>query len=230
MTDEGIPEVLTRTDTPTVCNALEVVMGDRTADGFTRQPVVPLDPTLPPIVGYAVTATIIAHAKPALDASEVARLRREYYVHVGTAARRRPTITVIEDLSAPTGIGAFWGEVNVAIHRGLGVGGAVTNGSMRDLAEVDEGFQILAGMVSPSHAFVHLTEIDVPVRVFGLTVRPGDLIHADRHGAVIIAPEHLGGLPEAIRTVQETEAPILEAARRPDFTLEQFLEIWDRDR
>ncbi len=101
---------------------------------------------------------------------------------------------------------------------------------MRDLDEVDDGFQILAGMVSPSHAFVHVTEIDIPVRVFGLTVRPGDLIHADRHGAVIIAPDHVEALPDAIRTVQEAEAPILEVTRRPDFTLERFLEVWDATR
>ncbi|MDH3499507.1 MAG: RraA family protein [Acidimicrobiia bacterium] len=226
-TSPGIPAVVSQTDTPTICNALEVVIGSRTADGFTRSPVVPLDASLPPMVGYAVTATVVAHTAAVTPAVEVAALRRRYYEYVGNAARSRPTIVVIEDQSGPTGIGAFWGEVNVAVHKGFGVLGAITNGSMRDLDEVDPGFQILAGMVAPSHAFVHVTEIGVPVRVFGLTIRPGDLVHADRHGAVIIAPDHLARLPDAIRRVQESEAPILEAARRPDFSLEMFLETWD---
>ena len=230
MTSE--PDLLTRlrsVDTPTICNALEIVKGGRTAKGFTRTPVVPLDPALPPIVGQALTARICAEHPPTSSPQDVAALRRDYYRAVAKYAPERPIIVVIEDLDDPAGVGAFWGEVNVAVHKGFGVQGVLTNGSMRDLDEVDEGFQILAGSIGPSHAHVRVTAVNVPVTVLGLDVVPGDLIHADRHGAVIIAREHVGRLPAAVARVIESEKPVLEAARRPDFDVDRLFEAWGID-
>jgi len=149
---------------------------------------------------------------------------------VGEAAARRPTIVVIEDTDHPAGVGAFWGEVNVAIHLGLGLKGVLTNGSMRDLDDVDQGFQVLAGTVGPSHAHVHITDLAVPVTVLGLEIAPGDLIHGDRHGAVLIRPEHTQQLPQAIDDVKRNEAPILDAARAEGFDLPTLLQLWsDKD-
>ena len=68
----------------------------------------------------------------------------------------QPTITVIQDLDPEPGFGAFWGEVNTAVHKGLGVLGCITNGSIRDLDMIATDFQLLAGMVAPSHAWVHV--------------------------------------------------------------------------
>ena len=217
-------------DTPTVCNALELVMGRRTASGFTTRPVVPMDPGLPPMVGYAATAKLRASAPSEEDAHEVLGRRLDYYRMVGDAAARQPTIVVIEDTDNPAGVGAFWGEVNVAIHLGLGAKGVLTNGSMRDLGDVDEGFQVLAGTIGPSHAHVHITDLAVPVTVLGLEIAPGDLIHADRHGGVVIRPEHTQQLPEAIDDVKRREIPILEAARSEGFDLPTLLRLWsDKD-
>jgi regulator of RNase E activity RraA len=97
---------------------------------------------------------------------------------------------------------------------------------MRDLGAVDPEFQILAGSLSPSHAFVRIEEFDCPVEVFGLKVKPNDLVHADRHGAVIIDPEIAHELPHAIDLVMRKEAPILKAARSPGFTVEKLIEAW----
>jgi regulator of RNase E activity RraA len=227
MHDRLSPQILERlrsVDTPTICNALEVVIGRRIAEGFTRMPVVAADPGLPPIVGFARTATLRASHPPS-DPPQAVRARRlDYYRYVSAGAG--PVVVVLEDQDPEPGIGAFWGEVNVAIHKGLGVSGALTNGSMRDLGMIDPGFQVLAGSVMPSHAHVHVTAIDVPVTVFGLTVRPGDLVHADRHGAVLIAPEHLDALPAAIDLVIRKEAPILRAARAPGFDVERLVAAW----
>ena len=111
-------------------------------------------------------------------------MRLGYYDYV--ASGPGPNVVVIEDTDWPQPIGAFWGEVNVAIHKGLGIAGTLTNGSLRDLGELDKGYQVVAGAIGPSHAFVHVEELDCPVTVFGLRIEPGDLVHADRHGAVII--------------------------------------------
>jgi regulator of RNase E activity RraA len=223
--DESIFKALGDVDTPTICNALEVVRGGRSTTGFTTVPTVALDPHLPPIVGFAVTAKIVA-SEPAQDAQAAAVRRLDYYRMVGEAAAARPTVVVIEDGDRTPGTGAWWGEVHVAVHLGLGVRGVLTNGSMRDLGDVDEGFQILAGSIGPSHAFVHLTAIDVPVTVLGLQIRPGDLIHADRHGAALIRSEEVSALPAAIRQVEDAERPIISAARSEGFDLAKLLELY----
>jgi regulator of RNase E activity RraA len=215
---------LTAVDTPTVCNAIELVLGRRTAEGFTIQPVLAAHPNLPAIVGYARTG-LIRSSQPSEDSPEVLRARRiAYYRYV--AIQPSPAVVVLQDVDPRPGLGAFWGEVNVAIHKGLGAQGVLTNGSMRDLGAVDPGFQILADSLSPSHAFVRIKEFECPVEVFGLRVKHNDLVHADRHGAVIIDPEIAHELPRAIDLVMRKEAPILRAARSPGFTVEKLIEAW----
>ena len=108
----------------------------------------------------------------------------------------------------------MWGEVNSTVHRGLGVLGCVTNGSVRDLTVLAKGFPILAGKVGPSHAWVHVEGSGLPVDTFGLTVVHGDLIHADRHGAVVIPHELAAKLPAAIDLLARKEKVILDAARK----------------
>src|SRR5262245_50782601 len=78
----------------------------------------------------------------------------------------------------PPGYGAFWGEVQTNVHKALGCLGAVTNGSIRDLAGIAEGFQMLAGSIAPSHAYVHVVEFGISVTIHSMQVRSGDLIHA----------------------------------------------------
>ncbi len=215
---------LTAVDTPTVCNAIELVLGRRTAEGFTTRPVLAAHPNLPAVVGYARTG-LIRSSQPSEESPGALRARRiAYYSYV--AAQPSPAVVVLQDVDPCPGLGAFWGEVNVAIHKGLGAQGVLTNGSMRDLGAVDPGFQILAGSLSPSHAFVRIEEFDCPVEVFGLKVKPNDLIHADRHGAVVIDLEIAHELPRAIDLVARKEALVLRAARSPGFTVEKLIEAW----
>ena len=216
--------VLRRNDTPTVCNALEHVMGGRTAEGFTKSPTVCADPGLPPIVGFARTARIRASSPAQRPAAEVRTLRMAYYEYV--ASGEGPNVVVIEDTDWPHCIGGFWGEMQVAQHKGLGIAGTVTNGVLRDLGMLDPGYQVVAGSVGPSHAFVHVTDIDLPVSVFGMQVKPNDLVHADRHGAVVIPAQHIEKMADAIDLVLRKEVPILKAARAPGFTVEKLKAAW----
>ncbi len=227
MTRELAPDVfaaLKAVDTPTICNAIELIEGRRKNTGFTRSTVIAADPLLPAMVGFALTARIRAD-KPATDDPATVRSRRlNYYRYLACEPRQR--LVVIEDHGEEPGIGAFWGEVNVAIHKGLGLQGVLTNGSIRDLGAIDAGFQLLAGSIGPSHAFVHVTAFGMPVSVFGLAVSPGDLIHADRHGAVMIEPGMESELTRAIDLVTRKETPILKAARSPDFDINRLLAAW----
>jgi len=220
---KAIFEVLRAVDTPTICNALELVMGGRRAEGFTRSQMVCANPTLPPIVGFARTARIRAASPPLASADDVLKLRLDYYDYVASGCR--PNIVVIEDTDERP-IGGFWGEVNVAQHKGLGLAGTLTNGILRDLGSLDEGYQVIAGSIGPSHAFVHVTEIDCEVSIFGMRVKPDDIIHADRHGAVVIAVEYLDSLPAAIDKVIAKEKILLDAARAPDFSPQKLRQAW----
>ena len=207
-------------DTPTICNGMEVLDEEWRLTGYTTTAFTCLRPDAKPMVGYARTATIRASFKPD-DAA--AALRRDYYEYIDTGGPK-PSITVIQDLDTHPARGAFWGEVNTSIHKGLGSLGVITNGSIRDLADSAEGFQALAGQVGPSHAWVHVTSFGGPVEVHGMVVRPGDIIHADVHGAVIVPAEHVKALPGAIEAIARREAVVIKAARTPGFTAAKLRE------
>src|ERR1700759_1180098 len=122
------------------------------------------------------------------------------------------------------GRGRFWGEVQSNVHKALGCLGVITDGSIRDIDQWAPGFQALAGSIGPSHAFVHAESFGGEVRVAGMTVRSGDLIHADRHGAVVIPLDVAAKVPDAAELCGRRETPILEIARSPEFTLEKLKE------
>lgn len=206
---------LTAWDTPTICNGLEALDPAWRLTGYTTRAFTCLRPEAKPMCGYARTATVRASAKPALAPDEVLALRQSYYAYVD--AGPKPSVVVIQDLDTEPGRGAFWGEVNTAIHKGLGAQGVITNGSIRDLADSAAGFQALAGQVGPSHAWVHITSHGAPVEVHGMCVKDGDIIHADVHGAVVVPVEQVKALPDMIELIARREAKILDAARTPGF-------------
>ncbi|MGY6644178.1 MAG: RraA family protein [Salinarimonas sp.] len=211
-------------DTPSICNAIEVVQGKRGFDRYTRGTALSSDVNAAPVVGYAITARIAGRTPPTEDPGVIRERRMAYYRMMAEAPR--PGIAVVEDVDYPECVGAFWGEVNTTVHKGFGIGGALTNGVMRDLDALPDGFPVLAGSVGPSHAFVHVREIGGAVTVFGLTIRPGELIHADRHGALVIPDDVLPELPKAIAKMQATEEIVLGPARAPNFDFAAFEKAW----
>jgi regulator of RNase E activity RraA len=222
--DDTLQTLLRRVDTPTVCNAIEVAQGRRGFQGFTRGTVLCSAPDEPPMVGYASTAKISGRSPPMEDPAVIRTRRMAYYRMMAEAPQ--PSVAVIEDVDFPDCVGAYWGEVNTTIHKGFGMSGALTNGVMRDLGDLAKGFPVVAGSIGPSHGFVHVLEIGTPVTVFGLTVAPGDLVHADRHGAVVIPLDVIPMLSAAIRKMHETEALVLVPARGPGFDFAAFEAAW----
>lgn len=229
MTDPSVPEKileeLRTLDTPTVCNALELTSPKRRDYGFTISPLVCTRPDLPAIVGYARTARISALAPDGVKGSAAREKRDGYYEYMGSGSQ--PGITVIQDMDGDKrGFGAWWGEVNSNIHKGLGSLGVITDGSVRDLPDVAEGFQMLAGSIGPSHAYVHVLEYNCEVEIMGMKVSPGDLIHADQHGAVIIPIEVAAKVKAAADIIAANEAVIIEAAQQPGFNIDQLRKAW----
>ena len=219
-------KITTKFDTPTMCNAMDVILGTRSATGFTRNSVVTAQISTQPIVGFAKTAKIRALSPPLVSQKEINAIRMKYYEYI--IKDEKNPVVVIEDTDYPNCIGAFWGELNVAVHKGLKIKGTVTNGLLRDLGMLDSGYQVVAGGVGPSHAFVHLTELDTPVNILGLEIKPGAFIHADQHGAMTVPSKHLDALPHALDLVVKREVPILEAARKKGFNIEKLKEAFKK--
>jgi regulator of RNase E activity RraA len=221
--DAGLLAQLKSYDTPTICNALEIVDPARRLTGFTVKPLYCRYPEMAPIVGYAKTVTIRSTHAHELDARQARAQRIDYYDYV--ASKPAPGIMVIQDLDgAEVGFGAFWGEVMSAVHKGLGSLGVVTDGSIRDIDQWAPGFQALAGSIMPSHAHVHLHDFGREVRVAGTVVRSGDIVHADRHGAVTIPETAAAKIPAACDLLTRKEAVILDMARAPGFNVAKLRE------
>ncbi len=227
MAEPVIPDdvlaLLQRVDTPTVCNAIEVAQGKRGFDAYTKGTMQCSAPGLS-MVGFARTAKI-AGREPPTEAPDVIRARRLDYFR-NMAAGPRPAIAVLDDVDFPNCVSAWWGEVHTNVHKGLGLNGALTNGVMRDLGDLAEGFPVVAGSIGPSHAFVHVRELGTPVNVFGMRVQQGDLVHADRHGGLVIPPEVIPDLKGAIEKMWAGEQIILGPAKQDDFDLDKLLEAW----
>lgn len=205
-------DALRQWDTPTICNGLELIVPNRRAIGFTTVPLAAARPTLPPMVGLARTGLIRATEPPRGDIPT----REDWYDYV--AAGDMPTIAVLQDIDHRPGFGAFWGEVQSAVHAALGVLGCVTNGAYRDVEQLAPGFQILGLGVVPSHAHVHMLRIGESVDVASMRAAHGDVIHADGHGAVVVPAEAVVLLPAAIDLVLRREKVILDLARAPGFS------------
>lgn len=208
-------EALKKISSPSVANAIETFGVRPRTQGFMSSEIRCLFPELGPLVGYAVTALIRAEPEPLREhrASTFA-----WWDHVVSVPA--PRVIVVHDLDDPRGQGAQWGEVQANIHRALGAAGVITDGSVRDLDEVRAlGFQFAAAHVSVSHAYVHLVDFGLPVKVGGLWVRPGDLLHADQHGVVAIPAELAPRVPEAVAKVEAAERRIIDYCRAPEFTV-----------
>lgn len=206
-------------DTPTICNALELIDAKYRVTGFTTRPLVAPFPDAPPVVGYAKTATIRATTANELDPKAAKTQRVGYYEYI--AAAPAPSIVVIQDLDgADVGYGAFWGEVQSAVHKGLGAVGVVTDGCIRDIPQWAPGLPVLAGSIAPSHAWVHLADFGKEVRVAGMSVRSGDIVHMDRHGACVIPAAVADQIPAKCDLLARKEAVILDAARAKGFSID----------
>lgn len=204
-------EALRKFCSPTIANAVETFKVRSNLEGVTDSRIRCLYPGLGPVVGYACTAIIISSERP----PQPRRVsRRDYWAYLRSFPG--PRLSVVQDLS-PTPGGAYWGEVNSTMHQALGSQGVITDGTVRDLDEVERlGFHFFASGVQVSHGYAHLEDFNQPVKVFGMDVQPGDLIHADKHGAVVIPHEIAREVAKAAQQFELNEKPILAASKLPD--------------
>jgi len=202
-------EFLQSVDTPTVCNLIEMVAPERRGHGYTTKHLHCPFPALPPMIGYAKTVTCRSRDK--VNVGDYMQKRLDYLDYV--AAAPNPSWVIVHDLDEPAGHGAYWGEVMGNIHKALACVGTITNGGIRDIPQIPAGFQMLAGSIAPSHAYVHVVDYGIDVTVHGMAVESGDLIHADQHGAVVVPVEKIDAMKPAYTALLNREAAIIAAAR-----------------
>ena len=193
-------KLLAQYDTPTISNVIELFEVRPRSAGYMDGRIRACFPEMPPIVGYAATATMrtaYARAEGAVYGSLDEQIAR-------FAELPGPAIVVFQDLDDPA-VGATFGEVMCASYQSFGAVGIVTSGPARDLDQVRRrGFAAFSNGVVSSHSFSHITSIHEPVRVGGMEVRPGDLLHADANGVC--------GIPLAIASEVAHAAAELVAA------------------
>ena len=203
---------LKRWNTPTIFNGWEqITEHDICRDGFNLEPVNDFMPQMGPMAGYAVTVVIEPGNKIHLENNTNAwKQYREYIASVPG-----PKIVVVQDNDKPVIYGAFWGEVNSNIHKALGCVGTITDGGIRDTDEMNNaGFKALARGVCVGHAKCIPIRWNCEVNVFGRKVLPGQLIHADKHGFLVIPDQDQEKLLEASRFMDTVECKtVIQSAR-----------------
>ncbi len=203
---------LKRWNTPTVYNGWEqITQHDPAQAAINLEATTDFMPQMGPMVGWAVTLQIEPSQKRHKEG--VARRSADYRDYL--AGMPGPKIVVVQDLDKPATTGSFWGEVNANVHRALGCVGTITDGAIRDVDEMtNAGFKALARRLCVGHAHVVPVQWDCEVQVFGQRVRPGQLIHADKHGFLAIPPGEEAGLLEAAVFMDQNECnTVIKAAR-----------------
>jgi regulator of RNase E activity RraA len=219
-------EALKKITSPSVANAIETFKVRPREQGNLSSDIRARFPEMGPMVGYAVPCVIRAEQGP-IDGHRASTYGWWDYVLTIPA----PRVIVVHDLDDPRGQGAQWGEVQANIHRALGCVGVVTDGSVRDLDEVRAlGFQFCAAHVSVSHANVHMVDFGIPIKVGGVLIKPGDLIHGDQHGVCTIPHEIAARIPEAIAKVEADEREIIAVCQSPGFSADKLKELYKRIR
>ncbi|HKN15817.1 MAG TPA: RraA family protein [Candidatus Sulfotelmatobacter sp.] len=221
LTDEDL-DALRQFDTCMVANAIESFRVRLFNTGFADASIRCMFPDAPPMVGYAVTARLRSGEPPMVGARF--RDRAEFWNSILDVPA--PRILVLEDMDDPPGRGAFVGDMHAAILKALGCVGYLTNGAVRELPSVRTmGVQLFAGSVAVSHAYAHIFEIGAKVNVGGLEVRPGDLLHGDRHGVLTIPLEVATRIPAAAERLKQAEQEVVNFCRSRDFSVARLRDV-----
>ncbi len=203
---------LRRWNTPTIYNGWEQITKHNAGrDAVNLEPVTDFMPQMGAMVGRAITVVV----EPGNPVHKQTRQSAwsEYRQYV--ASLPGPKIVIVQDLDKPHTYGAFWGEVNSNVHRALGCVGTIADGAIRDVDEMAyAGFKALARRMCVGHAYNWPVRWNCEVEVFGRGIQPGQLIHADKHGFIVIPPEDEKGLLDAARFMDSNECrTVIDAAR-----------------
>ena len=203
-------------DTPTICNVIELFDVRPRDAGYMDDRIKACFPEMPPLVGFAATATFRA-SMPPRDGDGYSS-NEAYAERFGELSG--PAVVVFQDLDSPP-VAATFGEVMCTIYKTFGARGLITSGAGRDLEQVRRlGFPVFTSGAICAHAYVHIPQIFVPVHVGGIAIYPDDLLHADCNGVTTIPVEIAREVADVGDEFVEAEAVILNALRESGPSLE----------
>jgi 4-hydroxy-4-methyl-2-oxoglutarate aldolase len=212
--------ILEKYSTPTIANAIELFEIRPRNMGYLRTPFACLSPEKRPVAGYAVTCTVSCEAPESYGRIE----SFDYWEHI--ESQPAPRIAVVQDLDRGPRAGGFLGEVNGAVHCALGCVGAVVDGAVRDLDEMrQEGLQVLYRHAVVSHGYVHPVACGKPIEIDGVTVKPGMLLQVDQYDVLIVPPEVVPHLHQAVAEIERRERGVLDYCRREGATRAGLVEV-----
>jgi 4-hydroxy-4-methyl-2-oxoglutarate aldolase len=221
LTEEEL-DALRQFDTCMVANAVETFNVRLHNTGFTNASIHCMFEDAPPMVGYAATARLRSGQPPMVGSSF--RDRGDFWNSILEIPA--PRILVLEDKDNPPGRGAFVGDMHSAILKALGCIGYVTNGAVRELPSVRAiGIQLFAGSVAVSHAYAHIFDVGAAITVGGMEVRPGELLHGDRHGVLAIPAEIAAAIPAVAAEIQKAEKNVIDFCRSSAFSVAKLSEV-----
>lgn len=220
-------EILRRLDACTLANAIETFHTRLRNEGFTDHSVHCQFPHLRPVFGYAATVKVRGSAPPTAESDYPDRTDWWDYI----LSLPAPRVVAVQDVATKVGLGSLLGAVHVNILRVLGCAGAVTNGAVRDLPAAEKlGFQLFAGSVSVSHAYVHIVEFGTPVEIGGLKIQSGDLLHGDLHGVQTIPADIAEKIPAVSAEIIAREQELIALCQSKDFSVEKLRDAITKDR
>ncbi len=213
-------DLLRKFDTPTVCNVIELFDIRPRNTGYMDGRIRSNFPKMPPMVGYASTATFRSAAPPRGEdvyGGMTEQLERLKEVPA-------PQVIVFQDLDDPPAAATF-GEVMCTTYKTFGCVGLITSGAGRDLDQVEAiDFPVFTGSSICAHGYCHILKIGLPAHVGGITVYPGDLLHGDCNGVTTIPNEIAKDVASLLEEFVAAEEVILGCLRTKGANLEAFTE------
>jgi 4-hydroxy-4-methyl-2-oxoglutarate aldolase len=227
MTPAEIPasvlDELRKYDTPTVCNVIELFECRPRTAGYMDGRIQAYYPKLPPMVGFATTATFRAAAPPRGG---------DTYMGLGgqvekITAIHGPKVVVFQDLDDPP-VAATFGEIMATTYKSFGCVGLITSGAGRDIDQCEPlNFPCFTAGTICSHGYTQIVELEVPVRVGGVWVNPGDLLHGDRNGVTTIPLELAALVAEGCAGFMAAEAVVLNYLKAGNVTAAGYIPARD---
>jgi 4-hydroxy-4-methyl-2-oxoglutarate aldolase len=214
-------EVLRRQDSPTIANAIERFDIRPRVSGYAGYDLKCIFPEAGTMLGYAVTCTA--------DSTTESRPNPFGLFPLWEAIERspKPAVVLMQDIGDDRQRGCHLGEVMATTAKALGAIGCVTDAGFRDIREIRElgNFHLFCAGFVVSHGNPVICEVDVPIQISGMTVRPGDLLHGDINGLVIIPEGIADRVAEEADRIREMERQILDIVKSSDFSLEKLREF-----
>lgn len=218
--------LLRRFDTPTVCNVVELFDVRPRHAGYMDRRIQACYPKLPPMVGYAATATFRSACPPRAGDVYAGLVKQvEHFAELSG-----PAVVVFQDLDDPVASATF-GEVMCTTYQAFGAAGLITSGAGRDLDQVEAlSFPCFTGGTVCAHGYCQVVTLNVPVSVGGVTVYPGDLLHGDRNGVTTIPVEIASAVAQACPEYMAAEAIVLDYLKSGPVTIKGYAAARDECR